>query len=313
MRHIIDLNESSDRDPGSYSRVTHVRVWDDAAEHVHQTCEFMDAYQARHGLPPQLAWGGPGDAQWLGRTDLVAGDWKALRRRALEPWEEGMKLHERILEQIRVERLVTPRSARRRAVWREDDGEFDYDRYAIGEPCYRGCEKRTTFGRQFVTLLAQVGAHCETSAESLAVRGATVAALTDILEREGYAVEILAYAQTYQAFCASPKRRGEVADFLNVVRVKAPEDLLDPVALVNATSPWAFRLFYFANFFQIKGESPDPVLGYPRPLPDRLREEYLTTDPDRWHVENVWDVPAAVALAKTLLARLAEETEEAVR
>ena len=320
MRYVIDTDGAGIR--------THVIVWDSVIE---QTAAVLKRWTGPN--PPQIlrddagaVWDGidlfflrsgssresnelrrtPGAIRrWLGRNDLT--NWDDLAAAVLAPWDEGMRYLDEMRAELAGVPLPVPHTVKRRMAWRDDPGgTFDLDRYCAGQPAYRAAVNRHAIGRQFVTLFVDSCAGRDTRAREMLWRGVAAAVVAEKLEEAGYGVEIVVYdcgRGSLVPLADDPD--GDEQNLAFLVMVKRFSDPIDPVALVNAASPWYFRIVQFANYFIIPGQKPSEGFGYVGRLDSRTAE--LVTRADDAHIiANVWDAGDAARRARSILRKFAD-------
>lgn len=299
MRYIIERD--------ARGRRNHVLCWDDVSEQVRAVAAAGKAGKITHYTDPFCRasyWDDSSRADWLGRTDLRG--WDDVVKAIENPWKEGMEAIEGMQDELKHVAFVAPKSIRRRPTWKDDDGDFDLDRYTAGQDSFRSPARRDVTGQQFVTLMVQVGANGGTRASSMMWRGAAAIVATTILEREGFGVEILAYDSGVDVLKANPVTSPSYSQGLvNAVWIKRTDTPLDVSALVNGISPWYFRILNFCAYGMVPGETASPWLGAEVKL-DRAFIKHLTGDERYIVIEEVWNRKDAIKLANGILRRFAD-------
>ena len=318
MRYVIDTDDLGKR--------THIIVWDSVVE---QTAAVLKRWTGAN--PPQLTTSkgkvcdpikiffersgsekesdGARDTpaairRWLGRTDLKG--WDDLAAAVLAPWGDGMRYLDEMRGELVGAPLPVPHSVKRRMAWRDDPGGvFDLDRYCDGQPAYRSPVSRHAIGRQFVTLMVDSCAGNDTNARNMLWRGVTAAVVAERLEEAGYAVEIIVHETGRDTLEATPDDPGHDQNLTVMVVVKRFGDPIDPVALVNAASPWYFRIVQFATYHIIPGQKPTPRYGYVGTLDKRVID-FVTHNDDAYNIAGIWDSEDAIREARSLLRDFAD-------
>lgn len=206
--------------------------------------------------------------RWLGRTDLTS--WDKVLDAVHEQWADGVALFEKVKAQLDAEKVPEPRSIKRKQAWSEVEGDFDWDRYYGGEgDFWRGTAKREWAGQQFVTIFVRIGGNCDEGASRLTWRGVVAAVLCEMLERNGYSVELLTADYGINAVHAKGDKVVRSC-LLQSVWLKRAEEDFDQNAVVNATSPWFFRLVNFASYHLVPQCQPSRGYGTESDAPERL-------------------------------------------
>lgn len=124
-----------------------------------------------------------------------------------------------------------------------DGDDMNFDRYIEGLPCLK--KRIPTHGigtGKFVKLHISICENCWCSAENLMIRAYTAMRIIDMLESQGYRVQISAYADNEDPGYFN----GEPIGFLGVeVIIKKFEDPLIKGQIITAISPWFFRYWMF--------------------------------------------------------------------
>ena len=220
---------------------------------------------------------------WYGRTDLKNFD--DVFHAVLSPWEDGVQLMAKMAEQVRGHELAEPVTLRRRTTPNDSDGDFCYDRFSSAQPEYwLAPNRRDMSGSQFVSLILQTGANCNTSADRLFWRGVAATIIAEVLEDSGYVVEINKVNMFYQC-CKNEE--GRLESVTSVATVKASDQPIDYADLASVVSPWYFRTLDFAATHMAPNTETQPGLGrVVEPTEDLVREIYPGYKPI--FITNVW-------------------------
>lgn len=251
---------------------------------------------------------------WYGREDLH--DWNDVRRASMELWNSGAERVQTLLGKIETIKFATPHSIVRRQKWREDDGDFDLDKYLDGVPCYLGTVRRTSVGRQFVTLVIDVASNSGTLAGSMYWRASAGIAAAHVLEENGYAVEMLAVTSAVNVLeppedvpCGRDKhgylQRPPKQDMFTAMWLKRADDPLDVGTISSVCSPWFFRTVCFGSFVIVPGTTPDDGLGSSVRVRRELVDEIIGPG-EKILIEGVWSESQAVELVRETLQRFAD-------
>ena len=169
---------------------------------------------------------------WYGDTDLDGMD-----KMMTEGWQEGM---ERALElKAEIEEIAPrPISVRRRLSWRDEGDELSHDRLYGGQidSMWRVGHRQLQRSPRTLKILGEIGGSFSQTAEQLFWTGATLLALSDVLEEAGYSTDIdIAYCGNFDA-----------GDLVYNVRLKEAGDPLRPdVVATGAAHSGAYRFYGF--------------------------------------------------------------------
>lgn len=124
-----------------------------------------------------------------------------------------------------------------------DGDDMNFDRYIEGLPSLK--KRIPTHGvgtGKFVKLHISICENCWCSAKALMIRAYTAMRIIDILESQGYRVQISAYADNENPGTLN----GQKVKYLGVeVVIKKFEDPLIKGQVLTAISPWFFRYWMF--------------------------------------------------------------------
>lgn len=178
-------------------------------------------------------------AEWSGRRFT---SWADLQEKFHQPWPEGIATVKSMLEEMKHTDLPNPKDVRRKLTWNPDDGEIDVDRYMDGDENYmrRGI-RRSTHAVRIVSILCQLGKTGGYSAEEIFWQGAAVVAAVDLLEQNGFSVEVNMFniatytyrTPPYESFVFCP------------IKEAGTEVNLDQLA--SSLSAWFFRNVVMAS------------------------------------------------------------------
>lgn len=228
-----------------------------------------------------------------------SGGWKGLEKALFEPWDEGMKTYDRIMNQLRDEELPRPKSLKRVGTWSDEEGDdVDMDRLRAGQTYLRTTRRSHRPGPLSVTVVAVVGDSAGWRSMDLLYRGAAAIALTEILEKVGYRVELWA---TRHVGCPYSSRWVGGASLLMTTLLKRGSDPLDTIAFINAVSGWCFRTLYFGSMWLCG--TPMSRYGFPK----SLREEHtkhFTSDQQVIICDNIGNHSQAVSTIRSEIAKL---------
>jgi hypothetical protein len=196
-------------------------------------------------------------------------------------WKHGMEVIERMLDELRSDRLPVPHNIRRRSAWSEESGdEICLDRLKVGQPYWRTTRRDHRPGPMHVTICANIGANSDTAADLILWRGAAAVCLTELLEQAGYRVELIGLQSAVHAF--EHRREG----WANSLTMKRPEEPLDISTLTNALSGWAFRTIWFTSALISGKPFTDSSLGKDASITHLL--PLVTSDEHAIVANNLW-------------------------
>jgi hypothetical protein len=222
--------------------------------------------------------------------------WDDFQRAVDSPWEEGLRIIEGMIDEMRSERLPEPKTRKRRQRWNEDDGdEFDKERMQTGKPFWLSSVRQETHGPTTLTIVIDTYAYSYRDSEEIMWRGAAALCLATILEDVGYRTEII----TGTAF-SRPYRYGSDNCFCGCI-IKRHEDTFDLSSLAVGISGWFFRLGYVPVQQCGNKECDSGYGGHGRMRP---LLHHLTNDQNPMLVEDIWSRKAAVQWVKTQIESL---------
>ncbi len=198
---------------------------------------------------------------WFGRDDLDS--FSRAFDAVSELWPYGISLLDECRSQVRKVSLPRPQSVRRLQGWADQDGDFDLNNFCDGRPAFRGSVRRIVTGVQFVSVVVPLVANRDQSAGEIFWRGLATALITELLESEGYSVEVVAYIASERTYISGD-------DFCLGIKVKEYSQPLDLKSLVNVVSPWYYRTVGFATYMLIDGQKVMPRLGFPATASDEI-------------------------------------------
>lgn len=203
------------------------------------------------------------------------------------PWEKGIELVRRMVADLKKRKLPEPECIRRRPVFRPDRGdEVDNDRLRSGMDFWRSTHRPTVRGPRVVTVMADASTSAAVPADQILWRGAAALALTDVLEKAGYRVDLWVYKNCKQLYLNGSN------GFL-AVRLKGPDKPFNLAALAAGASGWFYRYAFFAMAWLAAGVVPEPCMGIPRHALDEWQMRLVTPDTPIV-VHDVWNYHAAL-------------------
>lgn len=171
----------------------------------------------------------------------------------------------------KIEKDITLGGRKHEYKYDDSDGDdMNFDRYIEGLPCLK--RRIHTHGMgigKFVKLHISIAENCWCSPKDLMTRAYTAMRIIDMLESQGYRVQISAYADNeYPGYL-----NGQTVRFLGVeVIIKKFEDPLIKGQILTAISPWFFRYWMF-KFYNAKLKM---NYGYGHSV--RIEKEETTSD-----------------------------------
>lgn len=156
-----------------------------------------------------------------------------------EGWSDGAKLVERLSTKIEAQ-LSPPKSRRRTRKWSEDGDEISFERLQLGQDAWLSSHRKLRSACGLVEIVASWGEGCGASQGQLQWSGAAALALTDLLEKADYSVELCLVAAMHSDTNLASlvrvdiKRMGELID-------------LEQLAAI-AVYPPAWRIYGLAAF-----------------------------------------------------------------
>lgn len=167
------------------------------------------------------------DGQWFGTTDMN----EALSL-ARDGWPDGVEMAQEILE-----RLLGQHAIERRRKYSIAGGMVNVGRLLAGNPKHMIARPKQA-GRKIITFFVETFISASISAEHAIIRAATVAAITDVLEMNGYSCEIVSIATS---------RHSNLPAFHVATTLKATGETLNLNDVIFALGhPSYFRRMIFA-------------------------------------------------------------------
>lgn len=230
--------------------------------------------------PEQLEDRGLHRDYWIGRKFKDGDD---CHQALNELWDKGMSMLDKCRSKLEQIDMPTPESIVPRLAFNEYDGGFvDFDRLRAGQDFWMAPENCNSKSPRIITLACDMGGNCNATVEEIAWRGVAAVALTEILEKAGYRVELFAYnfgtnsskEHVFQTICL--KRSGEP---------------LDVGRVINGMSSWILRTWVFAHCNAV-GFSPYRT-SHTSITPEQLSE--ITEQDFHLIINNVTNQAGAVA------------------
>ena len=292
QKEILISNEKQNIDGGltrTGERATDVQIYDSLAEAAARMDEAVKAL-GLSGSHMHL-----GNKSFTGRRFSGTAE---LKQAVNEQWSEGVQRVDQMVADLERGALPRPRSRRRVRVWDEMSGDdICLDRLRSGEPFWQTTQREQRVGPSTITVLADVGCSWKTGSWDVLWRGAAAVAMTLILERAGYQVELWVYSCGQNVYM-------DGTDLLVAVNLKRSGDPLDRVTLVNAVSAWVYRNILFAlKSYSEYGRTATSGLGRPKPL-DEGHLDLITTDEKRVVIEQAFSYRMALGVVEDKISEL---------
>lgn len=238
------------------------------------------------------------NARFAGRT---FNGWENLETVAVGPWPEGLAIVEGMLAELEDSHLPPPTSIRRRACYRDDDGdEIDRDRLYSGKPFWRTTTRSVCIGSGTKTIVADTSTPGHINHASVLWRGAAAICLAKLLEQAGYRVELWSALHSTRAYT-------DGSNYFAGVCTKRPGDPLDIATLAASVSGWFLRTVSFASW-SLSGKTTSSGYGTPTALGSLVGE--LTPDEDAIVAKDIWDRNAALAWVRNALEKINHPNHE---
>ncbi len=278
----------------------HHLAWKSLSDHVAETRDLFATgiqvpYDHHHTNP-----------SWTGRTDVstLGGFLDAVS----QPWEAGMEQVKKLTEQLCKKKLPSPVTMRRKKKWDQVGDHYDLDRHRTGAEPWRASYRQVRQGPRLITLLCNVTGHCGLTSEQIAMTGVATAALSNLLESSGFSVRILAMEYIRDLYDQIDARYGPHRQnrILQTWEVKPPGRPVAFYSVVNAISPWFFRMVAWSAHYMQEGWYPGDHQGRPTPLePEALALlEAQAGSNAVFLLEFAYDLPRALHKIEDILASI---------
>jgi hypothetical protein len=243
-----------------------------------------------------------GGSSWVGRK--FTGGWQGVKDAVSGLWEEGLDVVQQMIYEIDRERhtLPAPKDRRRRRRFSEDNGDdVDHDRLRSGQGDFWSETKRTRVaGPQFITLIVNTATFSYRKADEILWRGAVAICLADLLEKEGYRVEVWAVDYCERMYSYDDRS-------LQATRVKEASVPLDIPSITNTVSGW----FYRTVRFQALERDRTPLSGYGSPRDISADsfgvKELVGNNSTPVIIDGVWSLNEALAKVREIINSLNSE------
>lgn len=235
-----------------------------------ENLEIYADYEARHQLD-HTSWFGIDDSPNLEASI------NEVRRRVIEGWAEGA---ERIASMAGI---LPPeaRSLRRRVVHAEFGNEIDIHRVYSGQLSRAWSLPRRSLRQAVreVTLVVPLGVKWSISAKQLFWRGAAILKMADLLQKAGYAVEIVGVCAAHNI--DAPGK----LDMIHTVQLKASSQPLDVSALAATCCMVGFvRIYCFRAVASAPAQITSAMGYYKEARLDKMVQHYIASELTGQHV-----------------------------
>jgi hypothetical protein len=224
-----------------------------------------------------------------------------LREAIRSPWMHGVETVRRMVTALEKIKLPEPRSVRRTPRYNSDGGdEVDHDRLRSGVDFWRRSSvlrSQDQAGPRLITVLADVTTSSNVDADKILWRGAAALAMTNVLEKRGYRVELWSYQNCAYAF-------HDGYGVYTAVRLKPMGKPLNLNALATGVAGWFYRYFMFLAYHNHQPNVPQGCLGSPRHGLDRWMIDYVTKEQNPIVMKSVWSLEDAVDQASKWLRKI---------
>lgn len=183
------------------------------------------------------------DAAWIGRDGITS--WPIVELMSRDTWVKGLQTIARMRDALESSDIPSPLALRRELQFNDDCGELDIERLlADEERCFSRMEGVTTITQRKVTLTFTPGENSWCDPEKMIWRGAAIAALSDLLESNGYSVEVWGWTNALQVFEDHPT----LSSCFVAYCVKPMGEPVDNNTMANAVSAWFFRTAILGSY-----------------------------------------------------------------
>lgn len=247
----------------------------------------------------------PSKSYFTGRGDIRT--WQDVLRACNTVWQDGLDEVQGMLHTLEQELydLKPPQEMRRRRRFSEDSGDdVDNDRLRGGQSDYWVETRRTNvIAPKRIVIVSDMGTRGTVAAKDVLWRGALSIAATDILEKYGYQVDLIA-ANHNSGF----KKNKEIIYITYFL--KRVGDAMDISSITNFVSGWFYRTANFQSRSIPRHFILDSTYGITlkiskedKPIQDVCGNAKIVI------VDNVWSLKDAIAKVREIVLA-ASETEQ---
>jgi hypothetical protein len=218
-------------------------------------------------------------------------DWADVEKAIGTPWLHGLRVIQDMRKELAKLKLPQPLSVRRVPSFSSDRGdEIDYDRLRSGQDFWRTCSREDARGPKLVTVLTDVTTSAYVDSEEILWRGAAALAMTDVLERQGYRVELWGFHHV------SDDGYTDGSGLFGAVKFKDAGKPLNVTALACGVSGWFYRSVFFQSYYLAKN-TPTSGLGHVAHGLYPWQRDLITTEENPVVLMDVWSKESAVRQA----------------
>lgn len=235
------------------------------------------------------------DPWWKTITGLT--NWKDLLAKCQTPNPEVDDTVREMIDGIEGSEIPEPQVVKRRPRYNEFGGdEICMDRLRSGQPFWRGMTRSQSHGTQNKRIIIDVSTGANVPTGDVYWRGAAGLAVTEMLEKAGYQVEIWVVNTSRNSYT-----NGQANCLATMV--KGANDNLDIDSISTVISGWFYRSIWF-RCWERRDATPVESLGYPRTM---NRKDYETLFGEEWndddvvYISGVFSKESATLLAKKVL------------
>lgn len=215
-------------------------------------------------------------------------------------WDEGVKRAKEIRAHFQDELVIAPQIVNRRRRVRGDHGdEIEMQRVFAGEldTAWSSCKRTQFVAKPVIKIMTNIGGNSKRTGDDLFYKGVCSAVLTDLLESNGYRVEVIGYQYTARPFA---ERGTPLYTYQEIVFKRADEPLdFNRLLTCTALSGW-----YRYHGFKADLSLPYVVkegLGVAMELPP---DEFYDDDTATITINNVYSEYEAFHKIKATIRRL---------
>lgn len=171
------------------------------AQHFDSVADFqnLEVHKVNQGhVIPQNNFGGR--RNWLGSGIDSLSELKTI---LADGWNEGVKRAKKIQSHFQKELVIPPQTVnRRRRVHGDHGDEIDMQKVYSGEldKSWATCRRTQFVAKPVIKIMTNIGGNSKRTGDELFYKGVCSAVLTDLLESNGYRVEVIGYQHTAKPF-----------------------------------------------------------------------------------------------------------------
>lgn len=242
----------ADNDPYSGAEAV-VMIWDSVATLIESSKSAIEEFCSTPSGPAKSSCGSEFNVTssgWIGRT---FSNWDDCWEKSNSAWDAGISILEDMKMQIEDAVSISPINIRRRRARSEFGGDgVDMERLYCGQPYWDTREKQRSNSLQTVKIIAELGANCGMDSQDIMWRGAAAAVIADLLEENGFRVEIWGAEFINSPFKTTKDTKyytwkkpensdNKYPDLFYLVNLKESNTPVDMATLATGVSGWFFR------------------------------------------------------------------------